>query len=213
MNSPNGPLSGDELAAFVAFLNAEPGRMPYEMCIGFLAAIASLPEVMLPSEWLPEVLGQAPVEDEAEARSVFGASMTLYNHCVAAVEDDAHAICPPPHEQVSVAAFCEGYLRAVDLGHPGLDSEAPEILEALGVLAALADPAKAHAIVRLEKGETLKSTLAFFREGLPATVEYLSRHWREDELRPEPARREPRPERNAPCPCGSGKKYKRCCLQ
>jgi hypothetical protein len=23
--------------------------------------------------------------------------------------------------------------------------------------------------------------------------------------------REPRPERNAPCPCGSGKKYKRCC--
>jgi SEC-C motif len=24
-------------------------------------------------------------------------------------------------------------------------------------------------------------------------------------------RRTPRPERNAPCPCGSGKKYKRCC--
>ncbi|ABS28203.1 SEC-C metal-binding domain-containing protein [Anaeromyxobacter sp. Fw109-5] len=26
-----------------------------------------------------------------------------------------------------------------------------------------------------------------------------------------PARREPRPGRNVPCPCGSGKKYKRCC--
>jgi hypothetical protein len=26
-----------------------------------------------------------------------------------------------------------------------------------------------------------------------------------------PARRAPAPERNAPCPCGSGKKYKRCC--
>ncbi len=26
-----------------------------------------------------------------------------------------------------------------------------------------------------------------------------------------PARRIPHPERNAPCPCGSGKKYKRCC--
>jgi hypothetical protein len=26
-----------------------------------------------------------------------------------------------------------------------------------------------------------------------------------------PARRVPRPERNAPCPCGSGKKFKRCC--
>ncbi len=27
----------------------------------------------------------------------------------------------------------------------------------------------------------------------------------------QPARRAPRPERNALCPCGSGKKYKRCC--
>ncbi len=27
----------------------------------------------------------------------------------------------------------------------------------------------------------------------------------------EPARRAPRPDRNAPCPCGSAKKYKRCC--
>jgi hypothetical protein len=26
-----------------------------------------------------------------------------------------------------------------------------------------------------------------------------------------PATRTPRPERNAPCPCGSGKKFKRCC--
>jgi HEAT repeat protein len=26
-----------------------------------------------------------------------------------------------------------------------------------------------------------------------------------------PTGREPRPQRNAPCPCGSGKKYKRCC--
>jgi SEC-C motif len=29
---------------------------------------------------------------------------------------------------------------------------------------------------------------------------------------PEPAKKAPKPGRNAPCPCGSNKKYKRCCL-
>ncbi len=33
----------------------------------------------------------------------------------------------------------------------------------------------------------------------------------EEEFIPEPAKAQPEPARNAPCPCGSGKKYKRCC--
>lgn len=34
-----------------------------------------------------------------------------------------------------------------------------------------------------------------------------------DYERPEPIRAAPRPGRNDPCPCGSGKKYKKCCLR
>ena len=37
-------------------------------------------------------------------------------------------------------------------------------------------------------------------------------HHRIQALTPhEPIRREATPDRNAPCPCGSGKKYKKCC--
>jgi uncharacterized protein len=37
-------------------------------------------------------------------------------------------------------------------------------------------------------------------------------HHRIDTLTPrEPLRRAAVPERNAPCPCGSGRKYKKCC--
>jgi len=32
-----------------------------------------------------------------------------------------------------------------------------------------------------------------------------------DADRPKPVSRQPTPSRNAPCPCGSGKKFKRCC--
>jgi preprotein translocase subunit SecA len=43
------------------------------------------------------------------------------------------------------------------------------------------------------------------RERLPGTDE--------EPLPPpvEPVRSEPKPKRNDPCPCGSGKKYKQCC--
>jgi hypothetical protein len=41
----------------------------------------------------------------------------------------------------------------------------------------------------------------------------LEDDWLDDHLPPRtPAVREPRPGRNDPCPCGSGKKFKRCCL-
>jgi uncharacterized protein YecA (UPF0149 family) len=33
------------------------------------------------------------------------------------------------------------------------------------------------------------------------------------DARPEPIRTAPRAGRNDPCPCGSGKKYKKCCLR
>ena len=37
-------------------------------------------------------------------------------------------------------------------------------------------------------------------------------HYRIEHLTPRtPARREAQPERNDPCPCGSGKKFKKCC--
>ncbi|WP_330970174.1 SEC-C metal-binding domain-containing protein, partial [Lysobacter sp. A3-1-A15] len=47
--------------------------------------------------------------------------------------------------------------------------------------------------------------------GLPGMLADLHHH-RIEALTPrEPIRRADTPERNAPCPCGSGKKYKKCC--
>jgi uncharacterized protein len=46
---------------------------------------------------------------------------------------------------------------------------------------------------------------------LPGMLADLQRH-RIDMLTPrEPLRRADVPERNAPCPCGSGRKFKKCC--
>jgi uncharacterized protein len=207
-------LSRDERAAFITFLDAEPGRMPYQTCVGFLAAVASLPEMLPPSSWLPEVLGDSPVENEAQAQRVFGALMRLYNDCVSAVEHDPALICPSHTDEEAIAAFCRGYVYGVELGHPETAGEPARIREILAMLLALSDESAAHDVVELDKGETLETALVLFRKALPATLHYLFRAWRGDESFAEPfVRPESKPERNAPCPCGSGKKYKRCCLQ
>jgi uncharacterized protein YecA (UPF0149 family) len=49
--------------------------------------------------------------------------------------------------------------------------------------------------------------------GLMNAYEYFRKE-REDDLggdAPEPRRSSPKVGRNDPCPCGSGKKYKKCC--
>ncbi|MGY0557510.1 MULTISPECIES: UPF0149 family protein [unclassified Lysobacter] len=76
---------------------------------------------------------------------------------------------------------------------------------------------------RLASGEvmaedpTAPATPISYRErleivaGLPGMLADLNHH-RVEALTPrEPIRTEPTPDRNAPCPCGSGKKYKKCC--
>jgi uncharacterized protein len=48
-------------------------------------------------------------------------------------------------------------------------------------------------------------------EGLKIAVLAIHRFWHERIANPGPMHRAPKISRNAPCPCGSGKKYKNCC--
>jgi yecA family protein len=48
-------------------------------------------------------------------------------------------------------------------------------------------------------------------EGLKLAVLAIHRFWLDREAHPGPIRRAQKVSRNAPCPCGSGKKYKNCC--
>jgi uncharacterized protein len=67
-----------------------------------------------------------------------------------------------------------------------------------------------------ESGDNKAATKAAY-EAIPAAVASLSEHFRPmreqaDRERLAPIRRDaPKVGRNDPCPCGSGKKYKKCC--
>ena len=66
------------------------GTLRYHELQGFLFAIASAPELVAPSEWIPMVFGEheAGYENLAEAKAVLGELMALYNSVNVAVASD-----------------------------------------------------------------------------------------------------------------------------
>ncbi|MBY0524206.1 MAG: SEC-C domain-containing protein [Gemmataceae bacterium] len=85
-----------------------------------------------------------------------------------------------------------------------------EAKAAHGQLKELRKPKGTTRVTRTDDALQMKQTFDFGERGLP--LEQFTR-FAESRLggQPQPARRTERVGRNDPCPCGSGKKFKRCC--
>ncbi len=190
---------------------------------GFLTGIAVGPELVLPSEWLPEVWGgEEPVfVDEEQARSVIGAVMGRYNEILRELDGDPEAYAPilwegPDGEEIA-GDWAEGFVDAVRLRpeawRPLLeDGEALVLL--MPVLALCGDE---EGGLPLGLDPEAEAELVAEAPGLiPACVAGIAAFWKEHRGRPSagPGRakdRKAKVGRNDPCPCGSGRKHKRCC--
>ncbi|MBA2965671.1 MULTISPECIES: YecA family protein [Ramlibacter] len=115
-------------------------------------------------------------------------------------------------------AWAEGFLHAVRTWPadwtPPRDKEVAAMLEeALDDVAALAGPDSGEPALNMhtEGGAPSVSEhrLDVFGEAIWAVYD-LRQLWKSLGPRVEPLRQAPQPGRNDPCPCGSGKKYKKC---
>lgn len=209
------------------------------MMEGLFAALVVGPRTVMPSEWIPWIWdryegdAQPAFVDDDEANALLQLIFRHYNSVVIAFMDDPAAFQPLYEQspQWSASAWCEGFALAVDLGiedwvpllvgHP--DWMAP--FNRLGTeegRALTAQDGDAEAWMA-QLRPMLQKIHAFWREqrlAVPAGLvedEHLFGHratWR-DKLsyeRTMPQRRPgPKVGRNDPCPCGSGKKFKKCC--
>ena len=198
---------------------------------GFLSALAVGPEPVPAEEWQPVVWGGKPPRwaDAAEAQDV----ETLLAAHVALVEQrvrhggdtlpDALAPLlwlpedPSEHEDDELDVgrdWAFGFFRGVELREAQWDAwlDEEEWIEDIFT----------H-FDRLATGEvmgedpTAEPTALEYKERLGIILDLPSmladlHHYRIEHLTPRtPVRREAQSERNDPCPCGSGKKYKKCC--
>jgi uncharacterized protein len=180
---------------------------------GFLTAIVSGPEPVLPSEWLPAMWGStAPVFDTvSEFERMLALIMRVMNSIAHTLTQDTGpfglmllATGTGKRERFYSGAWAEGYLSAVALSAaawlPFVESSAV-VGDGLATIEALHDDVPGRRLDHRTKRHDELSEAAvaihrFFHDRRPSQLAVPAGAVRVG--------------RNEPCPCGSGKKFKRC---
>jgi uncharacterized protein len=210
-------LSDEEFEDLVDFLDA---HSPFDAdgVLGLFHAIASAPGIVLPSAWLPRVVTKDSSDLDVDSLNDFvGLMMCLYNEVIDVLEHGA-AMAPEADDIAGCESFAAGYVTGAELDPRWIgDDDRWTFAAPLAYLAGRRDlvPAKMLAdierqrepdpkvLLRRQLGSLLVTTHRAFEKHRRATAA--------EHLPPHVLPRSVRVGRNEPCPCGSGKKYKRCC--
>lgn len=220
------PLSDKEFNELDNFLMSERCSdecMTMDALHGYLTALAIGPQEVPLAEWLPRVWGPSPEDapafkSDAEAKRITGLIARVMNDILTTFE-----VAPNEYEPLFLEldyqgrklldaeswswGFMEGMQLRADAWQALWDSDQAELLRPIYLLGAeeieeeevalVDDPLKCHKLaIEVEAAVPLiRRYWAPLRKSAVTTVQ----------------REEPKLGRNDPCPCGSGKKYKKCC--
>jgi len=214
--TPLSPLELDQLEALLASATFHGDAMPLDALQGLFFAVASAPDLIPPSRWLPVALGERPeYANREQAQEALELVMRFYNQCVraAAAEDFTLLLYQREGGGDDLGTWCAGYLDGVDLSSPnwyeaGDPDEVDELLFPFIVLAGELPDKEKRQFRPAEWRELVKSCEDTIGDAIVEIREY----WKVLRNPPTTVRREsPKTGRNDPCPCGSGKKFKQCC--
>ena len=227
------PLSDSELEQLEQFLlnrydddkdylDQDEGVIEISELDGFFTAIVSGPTTIPPSTWLPALWGD--VEPEWQSEKEFEAILTLLMRHMNSIA--SHLINEPETFEplflqreiegeiyTIVDEWCEGYMRGVMLSAEDWMLDSME----MGILLAPIKAFQGEQATKTHEDFDLKEIVNLQNAITPNIREihayWLARREAASATASGPVRRDqPRIGRNDPCPCGSGKKYKKCCL-
>ncbi len=232
MSLLNTPLSDQEIDQLNRFLieripdeegladSVDEGVLDISELDGFLTAIISGPRPIVPSEWLPVLWGEFEPKwgstEESEAIismvlrhmngivNILTESPAEYEPIVLEVEEDDMTV-------TSVEEWCLGYMKGVGLSTEAWRHAGEEVMEMLFPIMVFTTEEGRNSLAGLEADE-----LATLKRSIPMAVRKLHAYWLAKGVvtgSAEPfVHSEPQVGRNDPCICGSGKKFKKCCL-
>lgn len=209
----------DETGDRIAAAGGDEGILDVSELDGFLTALVSSPDVIVPSRWLPAMWGvEEPIWQSAEElQEIFGLIVRHQNSIAAMLLHDPQAFEPMFGERevdgktsFIVDEWCHGYLRGVALDADAWGAAEAHIQELLRPIRLWGTEEGWRSIDAMSDADQARE-----QNAIPESVRALHKYWLERRaLQSAPARRAaPKIGRNDPCPCGSGKKYKHCCLQ
>lgn len=200
--------------------------MDLEMLDGFLAAVVASPSPILAEQWLPGVWSAhgdvVSFGSGSQMQRAIRLVLRYYNELVTTIgeREGWEPFCYAAGEADTLQVgeeWIEGFAQGLELWPTDWESAVPaDRAEAVrAALDAMMAPWADEDTSAAADDETRLQWL----ESAVDTLDAIIAHWRECGLaRPEPIPVEapavaaPRgPGRNDDCPCGSGKKYKKCC--
>ena len=225
---PSDPLSDDEwseLAGLLLRLDSDEA-LRIERLEGYIAGVLCCPVQQKPSDWFPAVWGDKHAYDsisEDEAMRIINLVLQHYNYVKSCLHDPeldyepSFAIDPDgaPRWEIWADGFdlamyvCEkGWMK---FNRKNLKSNMAG--ETVASLMAILDIAMDGTLVPPEEQEELRGLAADLIPALTKSVYQLNRFGKINLAEEDPFNLEgnvPKVGRNEPCPCGSGKKYKKC---
>ncbi len=197
---------------------------------GFCAGLVVSPEMILPGEWLPCVWGRNidHLETFDDVQGITDLVMRHHN-------DVALSLTPPDIEygplydedtrtgEILWETWCCGFERAMRLRPDAweriVDSDDEEAAASVNMMLALYNIAEGHSDLPRASITTLTEEAPDLIPNLVLTLNTWTKSGTTAAPFPDwPAAKEPHAPfrgtkvgRNAPCPCGSGRKYKQCC--
>jgi uncharacterized protein len=223
LDQPLSEKEFNELDQFLLSDRSPEDAMTMDTLHGYLTAIAIGPETIMPAEWLKKIWGDdegaAPSwKNPKEEERITELIMRFMNEVLVTFEvapkEFEPLFCEAEHEGdtlVDGEAWCWGFWEGMEL-RPGSwdpiwESDLAPLMRPIYLLGAdeieeseLAEvntPIKGHKLA-LEIEANLPAIQKFWVPRRKALVETVKRD-------------EPKVGRNDDCPCGSGKKYKKCC--
>lgn len=237
MQNLSSPLTEKELDDLSDFLlnrvdethDADPdfdcGMVDLSELDGFLTAIVSGPNVVPPSTWLPVVWGEEePVwESVDEFQRVFSLVVRHMNSVARSLEAGLEHFEPLFNEHrvkgeahLVVDDWCYGYMMGVALDPHAWQVTDGRVAEMLTPITLFGTEGGWKILDDLEREQADAMRNAIPQAAHDAYVYWLERRGgaQRASATARPHRRAvPKVGRNDPCPCGSGKKYKNCCLR
>jgi uncharacterized protein len=216
----------DRLSILLHALPSENEPMTLSELDGYVTGILASPDMIVPSEWLPHVwgeTGEAHFADQKIAEETVGAVMAHYNSIAEAMTRSLR-IEPiygvdPNSDETMWEPWVDGFTRAMRLRprvwESLLDRSDEETRSAMIFLLALQDIYIGKSKLSEDEIDQIDIEAPNLIPNCVTTILHQSRPELAGTMaanlpgRPHVAA--PRPGRNDPCSCGSGRKYKQCC--
>ena len=221
LSTPLSDVECGELDDFLLSVEHDDAVLDLSEFDGFITAIVSGPQTIMPSTWMPALWGgedNAPVWDSLEDyRYIFELMIRHMNSTAATLIEEPNEFEPMFLERTIddfthwvADEWCTGYMKGVAL-YPVSTVTMPDVTEMLAPIRQFADPDGWDSLEGKDDRE-----IRARQERIAPAARAIHAYWLAKRAPPDTeavtyVRPAPKVGRNDPCPCGSGKKYKKCC--